>query len=75
MRHLPSRRSRPAVGPPYDCSMQASTGVRFAELMAALSVATDFAMGQPVEHALASCALAVRLGEGAGLSVHELRDV
>jgi HD-GYP domain-containing protein (c-di-GMP phosphodiesterase class II)/DNA-binding CsgD family transcriptional regulator len=55
--------------------MQASTGVRFAELMAALSVATDFAMGQPVEHALASCALAVRLGEDAGLSVHELRDV
>jgi len=55
--------------------MQATTRIRFAELMAALSVATDFAMGQPVEHALASCVLAVRLAERAGLSAHELRDV
>src|SRR5215467_14501932 len=55
--------------------MHATTGLRFAEMMAALSVATDFAMGQPVEHALASCALAVRLGASAGLSTAELRDV
>ena len=55
--------------------MQATTGIRVAELMAALAVATDFAMGQPVEHALASCVLAVRLGEAAGLSTRELRDV
>jgi HD-GYP domain-containing protein (c-di-GMP phosphodiesterase class II)/DNA-binding CsgD family transcriptional regulator len=60
---------------PYHRPMQGTTGIRFAELMAALSVATDFAMGQPVEHALASCVLAVRLGESAGLSAHELRDV
>jgi HD-GYP domain-containing protein (c-di-GMP phosphodiesterase class II) len=55
--------------------MQATTGIRVAELMAALAVATDFAMGQPVEHALASCVLAVRLGEAARLSSRELRDV
>lgn len=59
----------------YDRRMQAPTGIRVAELMAALAVATDFAMGQPVEHALASCALAVRLGEAAHLSARELRDV
>jgi HD-GYP domain-containing protein (c-di-GMP phosphodiesterase class II)/DNA-binding CsgD family transcriptional regulator len=63
------------VPPPYHGPMQASTGIRFAEMMAALSVATDFAMGQPVEHALASCVLAVRLGARAGLSTAELRDV
>jgi HD-GYP domain-containing protein (c-di-GMP phosphodiesterase class II) len=51
------------------------TGVRFAELMAALSIATDFAMGQPVEHALAGCVLAMHLGANAGLATHELRDV
>ena len=38
------------------------TEIRLAELMAALSVATDLAMGQPLEFALSSCVLAVRLG-------------
>ena len=37
--------------------------IRLAELMAALSIATDFGMGQPLEFALQACVVAVRLGE------------
>src|SRR6185436_18734394 len=51
------------------------TDIRLAELMAALSIATDLAMGQPMEFALSSCVLAVRLGEAFGLNDDELRDV
>jgi HD-GYP domain-containing protein (c-di-GMP phosphodiesterase class II) len=49
--------------------------IRLAELMAALSLATDLSMGQPIEHALTACVLAVRLGEQLGLSPADLRDV
>ena len=49
--------------------------IRFAELMAALSMATDLAMGQPIEQALGTCLVAMRLGEIAGLSARELHDV
>src|SRR5262245_34098804 len=59
----------------YYRRMRSDSGVRLAELMASLSVATDLAMGQPVEYALSSCALAVRLGERAGLAAGELGDV
>lgn len=38
------------------------TGLRLAELMAALSLATDLGTAQPMEHALCSCILSVRLG-------------
>jgi HD-GYP domain-containing protein (c-di-GMP phosphodiesterase class II) len=48
--------------------------VRLAELMAALSTATDLAMGQPVEQAMASCIVAVRLGQAAALTEQDLRD-
>jgi HD-GYP domain-containing protein (c-di-GMP phosphodiesterase class II) len=48
--------------------------VRLAELMAALSTATDLAMGQPVEQAMARCIVAVRLGRAAGLGEQDLRD-
>ena len=51
------------------------TDVRLAEFMAALSIATDLAMGQPLEQALCSCVLAVRLGEELGLGEEELRGV
>ena len=40
----------------------ADSGVRLAELMAALSIATDLGMGQPLETALCSCVVAMRLG-------------
>jgi HD-GYP domain-containing protein (c-di-GMP phosphodiesterase class II) len=49
--------------------------LRLAEVMAALSLATDLGMGQPIEHALCSCVLAVRLGESLGMSAPELREV
>src|SRR5579864_520124 len=48
--------------------------VRRAEIIAALSIATDLAMGQPVEFALRSCLLAVRLGETLGFTSDEIRE-
>jgi len=53
----------------------ADSGVRRAELMAALSVATDLGMGQPLETALCSCVVAMRLGEALNLDRETLRDV
>jgi response regulator RpfG family c-di-GMP phosphodiesterase len=50
-------------------------GIRLAELMAALSIATDLGMGQPMEYAMTTCIVAVRLGEAAGLNDQALRDV
>ncbi|MBI4338332.1 MAG: HD domain-containing protein [Chloroflexi bacterium] len=49
--------------------------VRLAEVIAALSLATDLGMGQPMEHALRRCLLAVRIGEALGVSEGELRAV
>jgi HD-GYP domain-containing protein (c-di-GMP phosphodiesterase class II)/DNA-binding CsgD family transcriptional regulator len=57
-----------AVTPP-------ETRVRLAELMAAMSLATDLSMGQPMEDGLAVCLLATRLGEAMGLSEPELVHV
>ncbi|GAC1351011.1 MAG: HD domain-containing protein [Ktedonobacteraceae bacterium] len=52
-----------------------TSNIRLAELMAALSIATDLGMGQPMEYALCVCVLAIRLGETCGLSEGELREV
>jgi hypothetical protein len=43
--------------------------------MAALSIATDLEMGQPLESALCSCVVAMRLGEALGLDDDTMRDV
>ena len=43
--------------------------------MVALSLATDLARGQPMEHELRTCLLAVRLGELLGLDEDRLSDV
>jgi hypothetical protein len=48
---------------------------RLAELMAAISLATDLGMGQPLEQALRTCLLAVGLGERLGLAGESLSDV
>ena len=48
--------------------------VRAAEVIGALSLATDLGTGQPLEHALRTAVLAVRLGERAGASAQELAD-
>lgn len=49
--------------------------IRLAEIVAALSRATDLGMGQPLSFALRSCLLALRLGEAAGLPQATLRTV
>ncbi|HEX5191907.1 MAG TPA: HD domain-containing phosphohydrolase [Solirubrobacteraceae bacterium] len=43
------------------------SGVRLAELIAALSLGVDLGLGQPMEHVLRECVLALRLGERFGL--------
>src|SRR5947207_12489923 len=52
-----------------------SSDIRLAELMAALALATDLGVGQPLEWALCSCVLAVRLGDALGFSQEELREI
>jgi len=48
--------------------------IRAAELVGALSLATDLGTGQPLEHALRTAVLAVRLGELAGASTDDLAN-
>jgi HD-GYP domain-containing protein (c-di-GMP phosphodiesterase class II) len=50
------------------------TSVRTAEVVGAMSIATDLGTGQPLEHALRTAILAVRLGDLAELSPPELVD-
>ena len=56
--------------------MEASTErpIRAAEVVGALSLATDLGTGQPLEHAIRTAVLAVRLGELAGATSEELAD-
>lgn len=49
----------------------ATTGVRLAELVASLSLATDLGLGQPQEHVLRQTVIATRLAAVAGLSEDE----
>ena len=49
--------------------------LRLAELVGALSLATDVGMGQPPEQALRTCLIAVRLGERLGLPPEGLAEV
>src|ERR687887_2713080 len=46
-------------------------GVPLAEIVAVLSLATDLGYGQPMEHVVRSCALALRLSESLGLKESE----
>ena len=48
--------------------------IRAAEVVGALSLATDLGTGQPLEHALRTAVIAIRLGELAGASQQELVD-
>ena len=48
--------------------------LRLAELVAALSLATELGMGQPMEHALRATVLTVHLGEALGMNEAELSD-
>ena len=51
--------------------MRAIRGVCLAELIAALSLGTDLGLGQPVEHVLRMCVLALGLAERFGLDESE----
>src|SRR4051812_26523854 len=45
--------------------------VRLAELVAALSLGIDLGFGQPMEHVLRQCLIALRLAEAAGFDEDE----
>src|SRR5436190_14703415 len=51
------------------------THVRLAELVAALSLGIDLGFGQPMEHVLRQCLIALRLGEAVGLDGQQRADV
>lgn len=49
----------------------ASSGVQLAEVVAAIAVAGDLGLGQPLEHMLRSCTLATRLAEQLGADAED----
>ena len=53
----------------------AGRGVRLAELVAALSLGIDLGFGQPMEHVLRQCLIALRLAESLGLGERERATV
>jgi HD-GYP domain-containing protein (c-di-GMP phosphodiesterase class II) len=55
-------------------SLKSEPAVRSAELVAALSLATDLGTGQPREHALRVCVIATRLADLAGADEAETAD-
>ena len=62
-------------GSPFGGSAAPTDDVRLAELLAALSLATDLGNGFVPETALRSCLLAVQLGQELGLRDSDLSDV
>src|SRR6187551_281784 len=50
---------------------ETTKAVRLAELVAALSLGIDLGFGQPMEHVLRQCLIALRLAEAAGLDEEE----
>ena len=52
-----------------------ATQVRLAEVIAALSLATDLGMGQPMEQALRTCLLSVAVGRQLALDDETLSDI
>jgi hypothetical protein len=55
--------------------MAESTPLSLAEVMAAMSIAVDIGMGQPLEQGLGVCLLAVRFGEALGLDENDLQAI
>ena len=49
-----------------------SSQLRLAEVVAAISLASDLGMGQPLQHALRTCVIATRLADEAGVAAREL---
>jgi hypothetical protein len=67
--------SSKAFPPAARLDLPSPSGIRLAEVIAALSLATDLGMGQPLEFALNACILAVRLGKALDFSEEALREV
>src|SRR5579859_6911774 len=55
--------------------MSSTSAIRLAEIVTALSLATDLGMGLPSEFALQSCVVALRLGEALGYGDEALREI
>jgi len=53
----------------------ASPPLRLAELLASVSLVTDLGTGQPMGHALRTCAIAAALAEAMGCAPDERRTV
>ena len=64
---------RSSLGPVADRADRAH--VRLAELVAALSLGVDLGFGQPMEHMLRQCLIALRLAERVGLDAQRRADV
>jgi response regulator RpfG family c-di-GMP phosphodiesterase len=60
---------------PASSSTETTTTVRLAELVAALSLGVDLGFGQPMEHVLRECSIALRLAERIGLDDAERSTV
>jgi HD-GYP domain-containing protein (c-di-GMP phosphodiesterase class II) len=58
-----------------DAPAQTTEPVRLAELVASFSLASDLGTGMPMEWAVRSCVIAVRLGEVAGLDETALQNL
>ena len=52
-----------------------SEGLRLAELIAALSLATDLGVGQPLEQALRTCLIALEFADRLGLGEDERSEI
>jgi HD-GYP domain-containing protein (c-di-GMP phosphodiesterase class II) len=61
--------------PASDSPQPGEPHVRLAELIAALSLATNLGTAQPLEHAMSTCILAMRLSEALGLPEAERREI
>jgi HD-GYP domain-containing protein (c-di-GMP phosphodiesterase class II) len=55
--------------------LEPSGPLRLAELVAALSLATDLGTGQPMEHALRTCLLSLELARRSGVAADHLAEV
>ena len=69
-------------GSPYGCDVAGPVAVetdrvhvRMAELVGALSLGIDLGFGQPMEHVLRQCLIALRIAEAAGLDAERRADV
>src|SRR5690348_9455583 len=70
MRRTPHLRGPAPAAPGYSGLVGGGPGgrrVRLAELVAALSLGVDLGFGQPMEHVLRQCLIALRLAGHAGL--------